>query len=691
MSATNAKTNQRRVAPALVVVSAFLAALFVASARPASSAVHGIYPTNGMPFMTGNVETPGEIYIGTNACDGWQGDSMRTVAASIQRSSVGSAALPVDRYPNGIDHKVRCMSENLPTGEVIRQDGLESPNNPYFRQSRSWDFYVWFDPSQTGFRQPNGSYIGGRIHRRAATAAFCAHHDLVHPCGSRDILQVNEQRYANRSDDSRANFFLHEFIHPHGLTDCEVAYPSVSPNGLCGQRPWIDRQDHRNGFTPNDLAAIADLYRGTFVDRPAAPDPEPEPQPQPPGDADAIVAGPEVTLTDSCLAGNGSVELNVVNPTTAQATYVFEFTGLSPRRVEVAPGDWGRLRITGRRDGAHDVRVLRDGVQLLSRSITVACDEAGPLPSPEVSIINSCRVTNELRRGYVLVQFVNPTSEERSYVIEFDGVNNRSTTAPAHGSALRAVTGRPDGSYGLVVRTGATVLHRATLVVRCADETPAPEPIDDQSRFPVERLSVSDRGTAMIEGHEGVHRSPYDDPRGYCTIGIGHLVALQPCVSNPPGLQELSVRFGGFPLSRAEVEQLFAEDIQSHTRLLSTHLGSYANAVSQQEFDALASLTFNGGPGVLGRMPSLRGELQKGPNHWNRDVIRREWDWGCPGGVAAPGLRGLCVRRTAEVNLFLDGRYLAAHQLFVTPKANGYIEQLIEEGLWASSLEGDTP
>jgi len=176
--------------------------------------------------------------------------------------------------------------------------------------------------------------------------------------------------------------------------------------------------------------------------------------------ASAEVTAAEVTHTTSCLGEDGRVDTMVVNRTDSAAEYRLEFQGLSARANTVAAGDWWRMPVTGRADRDYTVTVKRDG------------DD----------------------RGFVLFQMLNNTSAPRSYVIEFAGVPNRSTTAAAFGQAIRATTGRPDGTYNVLVRSGATVVHQGTVTVACEEAAPPP---DGTSRIEV-RASGRD-GTEQLE------------------------------------------------------------------------------------------------------------------------------------------------------------------------------------------------
>lgn len=172
----------------------------------------------------------------------------------------------------------------------------------------------------------------------------------------------------------------------------------------------------------------------------------------------------EVMHAVSCLGGNGRVDTNIVNPRPSAAAYRIEFQGLSPRQSTVASLDWWRMPVTGRNDGTYTVVVRRAGVVVSDRTVTIACDTTpAALGDAEVRVISACRSG----LGYVLFQFVNSSDLAKPYVIAFEGVNNRSTTAPASGQALRAVTGRPPGDYVATVTSGGELVAEFTVEVRC--------------------------------------------------------------------------------------------------------------------------------------------------------------------------------------------------------------------------------
>lgn len=185
---------------------------------------------------------------------------------------------------------------------------------------------------------------------------------------------------------------------------------------------------------------------------------------QPPPPAAVTPVGPEVMHVVTCLGLNGRVDTNIVNVGDRDAVYRIEFDGLTARAANVAAGDWWRMPITGRSDRAHRVVVKRDSVVVSSATVTVRCDEGSQrVDEPEVQVVNACR--NGF--GYVLFQFANPTAAQRGWIIEFDGVPNRSTSAAGFAGSIRSVTGRPDGTYDAVIKTDGIITHEVQVDVAC--------------------------------------------------------------------------------------------------------------------------------------------------------------------------------------------------------------------------------
>ena len=144
-------------------------------------------------------------------------------------------------------------------------------------------------------------------------------------------------------------------------------------------------------------------------------------------------------------------------------------------------------------------------------------------------------------------------------------------------------------------------------------------------------MKTSDRGINLIAEFEGFESRIYNDAAGYATIGFGHLLK--------PG-EHARFKNG---ISRQEGVQLLREDIKVAEKAVS----EYTDVdLSQNEFDALVSFTFNLGGGAFRRSTLLR-KLNEGDRAEAADQLLR---WNRAGGRV---LRGLTRRREAERTMFL--------------------------------------
>jgi GH24 family phage-related lysozyme (muramidase) len=111
-----------------------------------------------------------------------------------------------------------------------------------------------------------------------------------------------------------------------------------------------------------------------------------------------------------------------------------------------------------------------------------------------------------------------------------------------------------------------------------------PWPEDEVTR--PERLSAA--GLDFLKSHEGFRSHMYDDVKGYCTVGYGHLVHKGRTGTNP----------------QAEAPFAAGLSIDAATALLAKDVSWACDAViklvtrqplKQHEFDALVDFTFNVG------------------------------------------------------------------------------------------------
>ena len=125
---------------------------------------------------------------------------------------------------------------------------------------------------------------------------------------------------------------------------------------------------------------------------------------------------------------------------------------------------------------------------------------------------------------------------------------------------------------------------------------------------------ISDGARSKKRQAESVSLKLYNDPYGYCTIGIGHLVdglnSCQTLKDNGSAKLKPEWQAGGIPpdgnntkapnetMTNAQAEALFTADIAVREKGLVNALKNANNAkVTQNQFDALWSAVFNAGQG----------------------------------------------------------------------------------------------
>lgn len=143
-------------------------------------------------------------------------------------------------------------------------------------------------------------------------------------------------------------------------------------------------------------------------------------------------------------------------------------------------------------------------------------------------------------------------------------------------------------------------------------------------------MQTGREGIELIKGFEGLRLSKYQDVVGKWTIGYGHLILPNESFPNP--------------LTEKQAEDLLRKDLATSeagvTRQVKVKL-------SQQQFDALVSFTFNLGAGNL-QSSTLLKKLNAGDYSGAADELLR---WNKAGGKE---VAGLTRRRAAERKLFLS-------------------------------------
>jgi lysozyme len=158
------------------------------------------------------------------------------------------------------------------------------------------------------------------------------------------------------------------------------------------------------------------------------------------------------------------------------------------------------------------------------------------------------------------------------------------------------------------------------------------------------QMNVSPKAIGMIKHHEGVRQKPYRCPARLWTIGVGHVLYPE------QGKLKIDDR-DGFPLrpeddrkfSMDEVDAILAADLQRFERGVERFVSV---ALTQGEFDALVSFSFNVGLGTLQRS-TLRAKLNRNDKDGAADELLKY----CLAGGKI--LKGLQNRRIDERAMFL--------------------------------------
>ncbi|MFD1711849.1 SafA/ExsA family spore coat assembly protein [Ottowia sp. GY511] len=143
-------------------------------------------------------------------------------------------------------------------------------------------------------------------------------------------------------------------------------------------------------------------------------------------------------------------------------------------------------------------------------------------------------------------------------------------------------------------------------------------------------MSLSSGGLDLIKSHEGLRTSAYQDPVGVWTIGYGHTGTAKP----------------GQKISEAQAEQLLRKDVGWAEDAVRKNVKV---PLSQGQFDALVSFTFNLGAGALGRSGLLQ-KLNAG------DYAGAQAEFGKYVHAGGRVLPGLVRRRNEEAQMFGNQR-----------------------------------
>ncbi|MEK3796557.1 lysozyme [Paenibacillus sp. FSL R7-0204] len=180
-------------------------------------------------------------------------------------------------------------------------------------------------------------------------------------------------------------------------------------------------------------------------------------------------------------------------------------------------------------------------------------------------------------------------------------------------------------------------------------------------------------GADLIKSHEGFSLKFYGDPVGYPTVGWGHLITrnktyTKNTTGNPKDslltqaqadALSSSLNLGyTSPISQSKANTFFTEDTAKAVAAVNKLSLPNGHTLSQNQFDALVSLTFNGGSGVLATAdvqamlkyeqiyPSFYGPISTNELNNCSKLVSKAFSYD----------RSLQRRRNEEATLFCKGR-----------------------------------
>lgn len=168
-------------------------------------------------------------------------------------------------------------------------------------------------------------------------------------------------------------------------------------------------------------------------------------------------------------------------------------------------------------------------------------------------------------------------------------------------------------------------------------------------------MDLSSKGAAFIGAFEGFRAQCYDDAAGNCTIGFGHLIHAGRTMAADRAKWGTITRARGLELLQADAANAAAA-VREHVHV----------PLKQGQFDALVSLAYNCGTGVIAGVAIAINSrpryvypkpTEDGLASYRARVESTLLAYDHAGGVELPGLKR---RRHAEFVLFDTGHYTQA-------------------------------
>ena len=154
-------------------------------------------------------------------------------------------------------------------------------------------------------------------------------------------------------------------------------------------------------------------------------------------------------------------------------------------------------------------------------------------------------------------------------------------------------------------------------------------------------MQMSENGLELLKQWEGFELKVYKDSAGLLTIGVGHLLTKSELSSGKIAINGVTVKYAD-GLTEQQALDLLSQDVQPAENTVNTNVKV---PLTQNQFDALVSFTFNVGGGAFKGSTLLKVLNQKQYTEVPTQLLR----WTRAGGKV---VQGLLNRRQNEIKLW---------------------------------------
>lgn len=154
-------------------------------------------------------------------------------------------------------------------------------------------------------------------------------------------------------------------------------------------------------------------------------------------------------------------------------------------------------------------------------------------------------------------------------------------------------------------------------------------------------MQMSEHGLGLLQEWEGFELKVYKDSAGLPTIGVGHLLTKSELTSGKIVINGVPVQYSD-GLTNEQALDLLSQDVKPAAQAVN---GGVKVTLTQNQFDALVSFTFNVGVGAFTASTLLKVLNQQQFAEVPNQLLR----WVRSGGQV---MQGLLNRRNNEISLW---------------------------------------